>query len=665
MKKIVCFALIFTILINVLGFGFMDVKASAVLTEAAAVGILSIVGGVVIGGLASLAGKAVEDNAPRIATALFNNHQDLIQSINNNGIQNGDVFKINSAQNMDGSYRYWLSPSENVSESDRAFVQKLCDSIPVSETVVNGAIQENNNMSHLGSMGTTVSASVYKDWRNKVNNAIIEAAYNESMGKIATDAIASEAFSNLNTFDWVNSTPQVQLPNVTEYVESTYGGWGLSKAYLNTQSDGNFPTREAAEAAGGTDIIQWGNCYGAKTLMPGYGCGQYCIYNGEIFYHVATRANYANSGYKFLNVNDQMLNDMYNSKGETLASKGCTTTVGLMCGYYYGTEPHSDCNYPTSVTEDDVKSTTSGGIIDIGLPATDITLLNAMKSGLLTPDSLLSISPEGEVTGADGITLAQLQALLDNLAQQLNTDIDLSSLEAYLQAILSACNGALTEQQLTNVINNVQSSIKDYSSDLGAILSAINGVKELDQTQADTLSSIEEQTAAIAAAIAEAKEAELEVDKDDAEIDYYQVQHTGLAEAAAFVENFDLVSQVKGLLNNILDPQEYSSGAPNFEFYYDSDKDGVAETYNAFDLSFLETPLTNANLKDKRHFTQPMTVREFIQYLIIFICYVGFAIKVLRKLPGLFAGGESTAQDGLTMQAIESGKTLKSHIKGE
>ena len=190
MKKIVCFALIFTILINVLGFGFMDVKASAVLTEAAAVGILSIVGGVVIGGLASLAGKAVEDNAPRIATALFNNHQDLIQSINNNGIQNGDVFKINSAQNMDGSYRYWLSPSENVSESDRAFVQKLCDSIPVSETVVNGAIQENNNMSHLGSMGTTVSASVYKDWRNKVNNAIIEAAYNESMGKIATDASA-------------------------------------------------------------------------------------------------------------------------------------------------------------------------------------------------------------------------------------------------------------------------------------------------------------------------------------------------------------------------------------------------------------------------------------------------------------------------------------------
>ena len=118
-------------------------------------------------------------------------------------------------------------------------------------------------------------------------------------------------------------------------------------------------------------------------------------------------------------------------------------------------------------------------------------------------------------------------------------------------------------------------------------------------------------------------------------------------------------------MNNILDPQEYSSGAPNFEFYYDSDKDGVAETYNAFDLSFLETPLTNANLKDKRHFTQPMTVREFIQYLIIFICYVGFAIKVLRKLPGLFAGGESTAQDGLTMQAIESGKTLKSHIKGE
>ena len=73
------------------------------------------------------------------------------------------------------------------------------------------------------------------------------------------------------------------------------------------------------------------------------------------------------------------------------------------------------------------------------------------------------------------------------------------------------------------------------------------------------------------------------------------------------------------------------------------------EVYTALDLSFLEAPLTNENLEDKGRFNGGLTVREFLQYLMIFLCYILFGIKVIKKLPGLIGGVSDGVEDFKTV----------------
>ena len=100
---------------------------------------------------------------------------------------------------------------------------------------------------------------------------------------------------------------------------------------------------------------------------------------------------------------------------------------------------------------------------------------------------------------------------------------------------------------------------------------------------------------------------------------------------------FPVIDQCTALLNNLFN-SPYNSDPPNFYFYWDSNGDGEKERYNALDLSFFETKLSNENLEDKSRFSTPITVRSLVQGFIILIFYVVFALKVIKLLPTVFGG---------------------------
>lgn len=101
---------------------------------------------------------------------------------------------------------------------------------------------------------------------------------------------------------------------------------------------------------------------------------------------------------------------------------------------------------------------------------------------------------------------------------------------------------------------------------------------------------------------------------------------------------FPVIDQLNTFFNNLFNT-DYDSTAPNFHFYWDSNGDGEVERYNALDLSFLETTLTNEYLEDKDRFAAPINLRLFIHLIIILIVYVQFAVKLFKMLPSFFGFG--------------------------
>ena len=129
---------------------------------------------------------------------------------------------------------------------------------------------------------------------------------------------------------------------------------------------------------------------------------------------------------------------------------------------------------------------------------------------------------------------------------------------------------------------------------------------------------------------------------------YLTVEHTGFKEAKTLVDKLPIINQSKTLLNNLFETtknrEQNNNNVPNFSFYWDSNDDGVKEKYTLMDLSFMEQRLSNSNLVDKGRYSSSMTIRQFVQSLIVLIAYSMFAIKLLKRLPAFFGGASSGAE---------------------
>jgi hypothetical protein len=360
-----------------------------------------------------------------------------------------------------------------------------------------------------------------------------------------------------------------------------------------------------------------------------YSGSVYIIYDGDIYFgealtpHLASKSNMIINA---LNVDDYNLKRFYNLNGVSLYSAGIRkeTVSGLYYGFFDWTTPGNRENRPilNSVPEeDDFIDTSSGGTLDPGLTDEEAAISSAIGLGIISDNPTLEFDNEGNLISADGISLATLESLVQELVDK---TYSFESFEEYLQTITQLLQaGNVNTDQIDDVLNSLRSweasqedALDDINAAIGAAASSITAALEISASDA-------------------------ELDLPDLDADAFIVSHSGLAEATTIVNNIPIVNQVSQLLGNLFDDSQYDHSPPNFHFYYDSDGDGTDELYNAFDLSFLETDLSNNTLQDNELFDNSMTIRQFLQYLMIFLGYVAFAIRIIKKLPSLFGSAES------------------------
>ena len=426
-----------------------------------------------------------------------------------------------------------------------------------------------------------------------------------------------------------------------------------------TRDDGKFSVGNMGDFSGATFKWKTGddaNGYTYSFDIPAcYGYGSYIIYNGKIYF-CGSRASddliTSNATLKSTNFSYSTIQRGYykSSDGETLAEAGCTSVVGLQGGFFYMTEPGMSVNptTTTSYTGEMLQAEVGGGTLSIPKTYLEQIVGNSISSGLTSADPTITLDSNGNIATIDNIDVSTLENLLQQLSEN---QLEFDNVEGYLQTITQLLsNGNASTNQISSILANVRTGVANTSAAIDALKTVLTGVRELDAAQVDKLTNIDEQTAAIAEALTLAQEAELE--REETEFSYLDINHIGLTEANDFVSRFTIVNQCQQLLSNVLDGDRYINRAPNFKFYFDSDGDEVQEVYTAFDLSFLDSTLDNRHLADKSRFAKSMTVRDFLQQLIIFICYVAFAIKMLKKLPGLLGSAESEVNDFVTIDKI-------------
>lgn len=240
-------------------------------------------------------------------------------------------------------------------------------------------------------------------------------------------------------------------------------------------------------------------------------------------------------------------------------------------------------------------------------------------------DSLLAefekLLEQGDISNEQGAAMIeQLTALLTYL-KSLNIE-GISSYIASIEIILDGLNQHDEDQSalLGDVVEQLQ-GLNEYlvSIDLS------DSVKNISQIKSST------------EAIAEAMTSILNHEKDVEE----KEQKAVLAIASLLsptVGNYRLYEQCKYLLEKLFNYDDINI-PPDFAFFWDSDGDGIAERYDPFNLSFLETTLTNETFADKTWFFNEIKIIDFIRYLIALVIYSLFVMRLIKRLPTFYGLG--------------------------
>ena len=474
-------------------------------------------------------------------------------------------------------------------------------------------------------------------------------------------------------FDVLTGEFGYELPATSTVVDLDFDGYHIYKPY-KYPGVGYFSSEEEAFNAGSTRIYSYYNYHVASTVYLGYrsvvsyGFGYYFIYNNKPYFYCHNKYNSKTEGELYTVQGGFDFKKFISPTGVSFSdvapkdSNGYEVTEGLYFGYYTITDPVA-VNRPTAeISIDDFTETTDADYIELTKDKTHQTIADAADAGILSSDPMLTIK-DGQITAVDGINMDSLNDNIDTItrAEMLGLISDNPTVTVDDEGNITAVDDIPIDQleKLTESIGEEGLSFEDFeayykqivkllkvsNTDTASMTRILNNIKAKEQTISSDVSKINTAVQTIADALTAEAVLEEELTPQEDEFSFITVEHTGLDEAQDMVDRLPIVGQTKTLLGNLLDENNYSTAAPSFSFYWDSNGDGTQEKYTALDLSFLETPLTNNNLEDKNRFQKPMTVREFIQLLIIFVCYVAFFIKIIKKLPSLIGGGDGYNSD--------------------
>lgn len=617
----------------IMAFNFFTFPARAELLTAAAA---SVILGLALGAIAELSAglitEAIEAGNEAYESAVVT----LRSAFHNLDQQHNSILveytHIDSDIRYDKINRVYPNPSLTGVELELA--TRLCNTINNA-----GNIESYLSYDPL-SQSLVVTFEGYQKLKNLVVNAWLFEV-NEAGG-----AALDEAVGGLPTydFDFVGPVQGMTLPSGTKRIGLTKDGFTFS-APMSYAPNGYFRIK-IVEAAGLTpsfftaEMKEQGYCVGAySSNISCYGGASYVIFNNKIYYFKsfnATETSYSRnfSLPSFINLQGEYSGNFgvfVSSDGESLDQVATVSDIPFFyVGYVYSSN-YTGYAYPgedVKIDPAEMVVETEGGSLDIPLTEAEAALVGGLGFGLLNNNSLLALNADGSIASADGITIDKLQQILEALQ---SGTLEFDDIQSYLQTMSTLiANSNLTENQQLTVLKSLKDFAEEQNNDIAAINANIAAIAKALEMEAEL-------------------DIELEIDKPELEASLITVEHTGLAESKTIVDTaLPIVGQSQTLISNLFNRVSSASSsvfsAPNFSFYWDSNGDGVTEKYTILDLSFMEQTLTNDNLEDKDRFKKPMTVREFIQLFIILISYVLFALKVLKKLPGLFGGAESTSE---------------------
>lgn len=606
----------------IMAFNFFTFPVRAELLAAAAA---TVILGLALGAIAELSSglitKAIEAGNEAMQNAVIT----MRTAFHNLDQQHNSILVEYS--HMDSDMRYdkinrVYPNSSKISGVELELATRICNAINNS-----GNIGKYLNYDPL-SQSLVVSFEGYQKLKNLVVNSWLFEV-NEAGASALDDSVGGLPTYD---FDFVGPTQGMTLPSGTKRIGLTKDGFTFSAPV--TFAPNGYLRIQLVESAGLTpasftaQMKEQGYCSLAYiSNVSCYGGASYVIFNNKIYYCKAYNASETSYSRNFslpCFVNSE---GKYNgnflafatASGETLDSVATVSDIpSFYVGYVYSSS-YTGYSYPgeeTKIDPGEMVADVDGGTIEIPLTEAEAALAGGLGFGLLNNSSLISFNPDGSIAAADGISVDKLQQILDAL--QAGT-LEFDDIQSYLQTMSTlVANGNLTASEQKKLLENINSNIATIS-------------KALEM------------------------EASIEIEKPEIDYSALVVDHTGLAEAKTIVETaLPIVGQAKVLLDNLFSKRSTVDYVPTFAFYWDSDKDGITEKYTVLDLSFLEQQLTNANLSDKNRFKISMTVREFIQYLIILISYILFALKVLKKIPGLIGGVESTSDSVSTIDRSNS-----------
>lgn len=619
------------------------VAASVLTVSAAAVAEAAFytLGSLILGYLISYSSSEAADVIGQGLGDFGENVQDFKGRLNAvNFTENSVVCRY---QEWDNSYYFYVNDS-GLSESDQEIAQFICD-------YYNENFEEYNYSAkqalYYGDKGDHVSmeAKFYEKLKtgcyNALNSYVAKESHEARTGQkiesftelhdILGDSVPKYDFS----FTGPNPTLSFTSPEFSKVSVLLKDGFTFTPAASFTPgqtalTDGQLDFLVSCAP----DFITKGNGYLRTTQLTDR---HYSLYAFN-YYFMTDDGNLYFSSYSSYNADGDLASysyplsaatsGFYDVTGKFYSGKDAAeiksriTSVGVVLNTGNQVPSSVPLNFSGSLNDEDFKTTSGGVEIVNGIPRTGIEniLGGAISTGLIAADAPLTIGADGSIIAADGIPIDKLGEILEALQ---SGNLNLDSIADYLSLISTLVgNGNLTMTEQQKILENVNANTKAGAKDLAQIRAAIDELTKEYEWEAEDESA-------------------------DGEISWITAEHTGFAEAQQLTDEIEAVSQSKKLLNNLFNKFNTAENrAPSFSFYWDSDKDGTTEKYTVLDLSFMEQKLTNANLEDKRRFRSGnMTVRSFVQFLILLVSYTSFAIKIIKRIPSLINGAGSSDSD--------------------
>ncbi len=625
-KIAVSFLLILSIILNPLGSVF-DIRAGAVATAAGFGGFIVefIIDQIVFQVGNQMWQTSINDPEGVYSTAklaAFSKYENFITATDIVQVEY-DIYP-DEFGNPAGSYkptRFYLDPSVILNDEQRESYQLIVDTC--NDYLASGGDSDLVCYNIGGAYGFDPIG--YEKVKEGIANKLIQNSVDDSVIDMVGNGVLPQY-----DFSFVGPQPSISSPVINGSAPLQKDGFVFTPPISSTMFNekNTISIKASAELLYNYKIFESQflsgdekNGYTSQARFSCYGYSTYVMYNGKLYYFI--QANYTDAPVSRVSTSTSLssINPsiFYSADGVCLAdvyTPGSSYSIGLAINETGAVKSGSPVT--ASVNESDFNSQIGGGTVDVPRSQIEEIIGRAMELGLAVPDSWIQFAKDGSISSVDGIEVSKLQELIDAVTAG---NLGFENMQEYLDLLTKLVGaGNLTASQQKTILDNINAKSI-------AISDAI--------TKEHTLEDVEFENS------------------------YLTVEHTGFKEAKTLVDKLPIINQSKTLLNNLFETtknqEQNNSSVPNFSFYWDSNKDGVKEKYTLMDLSFMEQRLTNSNLADKGRFSSSMTIRQFIQSLIILIAYSLFVIKLLKRIPS-FLSGAGFGGDNVT--------TSFSHTKG-